>query len=90
MSASQSHLSDYNALPAPARKWVLRVLRDWAGWSRSTVYRKLECDTLCKLENLLLSSVMTAAGCPMSDGQQLIIGFDWSDRAGKMNIRRGN
>lgn len=90
MSVSKSHLSDYNALPAPARKWVLRVLRDWAGWSRSTVYRKLECDTLCKLENLLLSSVMTAAGCPMSDGQQLIIGFDWSDRSGKMNIRRGN
>ena len=89
MSVSKSHLSDYNALPAPARKWVLRVLRDWAGGSRSTVYRKLECDTLCKLENLLLSSVMTAAGCPMSDGQQLIIGFDWSDRAGKMDIRRG-
>ncbi len=90
MSVSEGHLSEYNALPASARRWVLRVLMDWAGWSRSTVYRKLECNTLCKLEELLLSSVMRAAGCPMSDGQQLIIGFDWSDRAGKMNIRRGN
>jgi len=90
MSVSEGHLSEYNALPASARRWVLRMLRSWAGWSRTTVYRKLECGTLCRLESLLLSSCLEAAHHPQSDGQQLVIRFDWSDGEGKMDARRGN
>lgn len=86
MSVSKCWLDEYNALPAPARKWVLRVLKEWGGWSRSTVYRKLECPTLCRLENLLLESVVRAAHGPQLDGQQLVIDFDWSGGEGMVNM----
>ncbi len=82
-----NRLADYNALPAPARKWVLRMLMYWASWSKSTIYRKMECANLCPMEDLLLSGVLHAARQPQSDGRQLVIGFDWSDGEGKMDIR---
>jgi len=90
MSVSKGRLSEYNALPASARRWVLRMLRSWAGWSRTTVYRKLECSTLCRLEELLVSGCLKAAHNPQSDGQQLLISFDWSDGEGKMDVRSGD
>lgn len=77
MDGSQSYFDAYQALPAEKRKKVLKTLRKWGGWTKTSVYRKLQCPNLSPIEQILVEGVMKHAQDP-----QLEIAFSWSETDG--------
>lgn len=87
MSASVNYYLRYTELPPKDRKWVLHTLAHWAGWTRTTVYRKLQCKNLTPVESVLVNGVLSAVLIPRIDGKQLVIEFDWEGDQFRSNVR---
>lgn len=89
MSVPVDYFSLYNSLPAKDRKLVLHTLMHWGGWTKTSVYRKLQCLTLSPLEALLLSSVFASLTRPRKS-KQLEIDFDWDNADGfNLYLKKG-
>ena len=79
MDVPIDYFSQYNALPPHERKRILLALKYWGGWSKTSVYRKLQCPNLSPIEKVLIEGVFRRL---MRSGKQLEIAFDWSEEKG--------
>ena len=82
MSVPRDYLKEYNALPSADRKRILRVLMYWGGWTKTSVYRKLQCPNLSPIEEVLVSSVMDKAIAAANEATQLQIDFEFTAQNG--------
>lgn len=83
MSLSNNYLQAYNELPSAARRRVMATLKYWGGWTKTSVYRKLDCPNLSPIEKVLIDGVMSRALHSATDGgKQLEIRFEWSTDEG--------
>ena len=79
---SKDYLNEYNALPSKTRRRVMNTLKYWGGWTKTSVYRKLQCPNLSPIERTLIEGVMQRATAPVQEGKQLEIAFDWNEKNG--------
>ena len=84
MRVSRDYYDEYNALPKKVRRQVMRTLRHWGGWTKTSVYRKLSCPNLSPIEQVLISGVMGKAMHPTGEAKQLEIAFDWDQKSGSI------
>lgn len=80
MSVSTDYYDQYMKLAAKDRKWVLRTLMYWGGWTKTSVYRKLHSHSRSRIEEVLVAGVFRSIK-RHQDGQ-LKIDFDWTEDAG--------
>lgn len=77
----------YSTLPPAQRKKVLRTLKYWGGWTKTSVYRKLQCPNLSPIEKVLVEGVFQ---CVLHEEQnkqqQLEIDFRWSEKEERIII----
>lgn len=78
----RDYLQEYLKLPPKARKRVMEALMYWGGWTKTSVYRKLQCPNLSPIEEVLVSSVMDRAIAKNNDGTQLEIAFEFTAQNG--------
>lgn len=77
----RDYLAEYLKLSSKTRKRVLSTLMYWGGWTKSSVYRKLQCPNLSPIEEVLVSSVMDKA-IAAAEGTQLQIDFEFTAQNG--------
>ena len=78
----------YRSLTLSKRKLVLATLRKWGGWTKTTVYRKIDGESVTPIEKIMLDGVFSAAR--RNDAKQLEIKFEWDviENSPKMNLRK--
>ena len=84
MAVSKDYLEEYNALEPPVRRRIMRTLRHWGGWTKTSVYRKLSCPNLSPIERILIEGVMEKAMHPTGAAKQLEIDFQWDTKSGSI------
>ena len=77
----RDYLAEYLKLSSKTRKRVLSTLMYWGGWTKTSVYRKLQCPNLSPIEEVLVSSVMDKA-IAAAEGTQLQIDFEFTAQNG--------
>ena len=78
----RDYLAEYLKLSSKTRKRVLSTLMYWGGWTKTSVYRKLQCPNLSPIEEVLVSSVMDKAIAAANEATQLQIDFEFTAQNG--------